>query len=149
MRYLREKNRIVYKYQISLVRSLRGQHVLLEEELVEELRLAKELQASVEPLCDHADCGRDYYRILLFVFLSPNMGIFLRIYTAKCAFLSRNSPLILAFRKDKRSAPSFCANGHPLSRHTDRITGYNPEGRSFAVKRTTILCNTVPLRVRR
>ena len=42
----------------------------------------------------------EYYRVLSYAFLSPNMGIYVRTFTANCAFLSSNPPLILAFRAD-------------------------------------------------
>ena len=42
----------------------------------------------------------EYYRVLSYAFLSTNMGISLRTFTANCAFLSSNPPLLIAFRRD-------------------------------------------------
>ena len=48
---------------------------------------------------NHCSSHCRYYRVLSYAFLSTNMGISLRTFTANCAFLSRKQPLILAFRR--------------------------------------------------
>jgi len=66
------------------------------------------------------------------------MGIYLRAFKANWKQSTAHSRISKREWETQRSAPSFRAN----DRHSDRITGYSHEGRSFAVKRTTILCNT-------